>query len=129
MTSLVDHPLAALSPDEVKLAIQSIRSTGRLTDESRFAYVGLHEPDKRSVRSFTEGAAVERGIRLVIVTDPASTLVEAVVSVPSGEVTSFEELEDVRPCLLFEESMRAIDAVRADPAWRAACLLYTSRCV
>jgi primary-amine oxidase len=117
---LVDHPLAALSPDEVKLAVESIRATGRLTDDARFAYVGLHEPDKQSVRSFKAGESVGREIRLVIVTDPASTLIEAVVAVPSGEVRSWEELEDVRPCLLFEESMRAIDAVRADPAWRAA---------
>ncbi len=120
VTFLVDHPLASLSAEEVELAVKSVRATGRLTDDARFAYVGIHEPDKQSVRSFTAGDAVERELRLVIVTDPVSNLVEAVVSVPGGEVRSWEELEDVRPCLLFEESMRAIDAVRADPAWREA---------
>src|SRR5580704_14382358 len=120
MTSMVDHPLAALSADEVKLAVEHVRATGRLTDDARFAYVGLHEPDKELVRSFIAGDPVDREVRLVIVTGPVSNVVEAVVSVPSGQVRSWDELEDVRPCLLFEESMRAIDAVRADPAWRAA---------
>jgi primary-amine oxidase len=120
VTSVVDHPLSAVSADEIKIAIESVRATGRLTDKARFAYVGLNEPDKESVRTFTGGDVVERELRLVIVTAPVSNLVEAVVSVPAGKVRSCEELQDVRPCLLFEESMRAIDAVRADPVWRAA---------
>ena len=120
MTSTVDHPLAALIADEVILAVELVRATGRLTDDARFAYVGLNEPDKESVRSFNPGDPVDRELRLVIVTDPASKLVEAVVSVTSGEVLSWDELEDLRPSLLFEESVRAIEAVRADPTWRAA---------
>ncbi len=120
MTSLVDHPLAPITAEEIDLAVETVRGTGRLTDDARFAYVGLHEPDKQSVRSFKPGDAVERELRLVIVTDPASNLAEVIVSVPTGEVRCWEQLEDVRPCLLFEESMRAIDAVRGDPAWRAA---------
>ncbi len=120
MTSMVDHPLAALSADEVKLAVEHVRATGRLTDDARFAYVGLHEPDKELVRSFIAGDPVDREVRLVIVTGPVSNVVEAVVSVPSGQVRSWDELEDVRPSLLFEESMRAIETVRSDPVWRAA---------
>ena len=120
MTETADHPLAALCADEVTQAVDLIRATGRLTDDARFAYVGLHEPDKEHVRSFKAGDPVEREVRLVIVTGPESNLVEAVVSLHSGELRSWDQLEDARPCLLFEESMQAIDALRADPAWRSA---------
>jgi Cu2+-containing amine oxidase len=50
MTPLVDHPLSALTSAEVELAIQLLRATGRLNENSRFAYVGLNEPDKSAVR-------------------------------------------------------------------------------
>jgi len=119
-TIKTDHPLSALTAEEVTAAVEVIRATGRLSESARFAYVGLFDPDKEKTRAFVAGDELDRQVRLVIVTDPVSNLVEAVVSVTANEVRSWVELEDVRPSLLFEESMNAIVAVHADPAWRAA---------
>jgi primary-amine oxidase len=120
MNAAVDHPLSPVSAEEVNRAVELIHATGRLTEAARFAYLGLHEPDKQNVRSFESGNPFEREIRVVIITGPSSTLVEAVVSVTRGEIVSWEELDDSRPSLLFEESMHAMLAVRADPDWAAA---------
>jgi primary-amine oxidase len=119
-STTVDHPLSALDADEITRAVEIIHATGRITDAARFAYVGLHEPDKQYVRDFSSGDPIERELRVVIVTGPTSTLVEAVVSITRGEVVSWDELTDARPSLLFEESLHAMNAVRADPNWRAA---------
>jgi primary-amine oxidase len=116
----VDHPLEALRADEIEQAIALVRATGRLTEDARFAYVGLQEPEKEKVRAFQPGDPVDRELRVVIVADPASTLVETIVSVSKDEVLSWLELEDVRPSLLFEESINAIAAVHGNPQWRAA---------
>jgi primary-amine oxidase len=120
MPTLVDHPLSALIPEEVECAIEVVRGSRRLTEDARFAYVGLNEPSKSSVKAYKAGDPIDRELRLVIVTDPVSRIVEAVVSVTAKEIRSWVEMEDVRPSLLFEESFRAIQAVHADPTWRAA---------
>ena len=119
----VDHPLSALSAEEVVRAVEVVQDTGRLSERARFAYVGLQEPDKESVRSFEAGDRFDRKLRLVIVTGPSSTLIEAIVSVSSGEIVSWIELEDMRPSLLFEESLAAIEAVKTNPEWQAALRL------
>jgi primary-amine oxidase len=120
MTPLVDHPLSALTSAEVELAVDLLQATGRLDENARFAYVGLNEPDKSAVRSFSAGNAFDRELRIVVVTEHTSKLVETVVSVSAGEVRSWIELDDVRPSLLFEESVLAMETVRANPEWRAA---------
>ncbi|MFZ0666924.1 MAG: primary-amine oxidase [Acidimicrobiales bacterium] len=120
MPTPVDHPLSALIPEEIECAVGVLRGTGRLTEDARFAYVGLNEPDKSTVKTYKAGDPIDRELRLVIVTDPVSRIVETVVSVSTKEIRSWVEMEDVRPSLLFEESFRAIQAVHADPTWRAA---------
>ncbi len=116
----VDHPLASLRADEISAAAAIARGTGRLGDRALFAYIGLHEPDKDLVRSFSEGQPIDRRVRLVIVTGPETGLVEALVSVTDGTVHSWAVVDDARPALLIEESMHAINALKAHPQWQAA---------
>ncbi len=116
----VDHPLAALTVDEVSAAVAAVRADGRLTTEARFASISLEDPPKDEVRSFVPGGPVRRRIRLVIVPGPGLGVIEAVVTLPGGEVTSWEEVEGVRPALLFEDSMYAIGALKDHPDWQAA---------
>ena len=66
----------------------------------------------------------------MIVPGPESTVIEAAVAVeadaepadagPQATIVSWVERSDVRPALLFEESMRAINALKADPDWQEA---------
>ena len=90
----MDHPLSPVSADEIKRAVEIVGATGRISDTARFAYVGLHEPDKAAVKAFRPGDPIERALRAVIVTGPSSTLIEAVVSVTKGEVLEWDELAD-----------------------------------
>ncbi len=116
----VDHPLAALTPAEISAAVAAVRDTGRLTDAARFAYVGLVEPDKAAVRAHRPGDPVVRRVRCSIVPGPECSVVEAVVELPGAVVVEWHEVEGMRPGLMFEESMFAIDVCQKSPEWQAA---------
>ncbi len=116
----MDHPLAALTGEEIKVAVGLVRGHGALPDGARIAYVGLQEPDKAAVRAFRPGDPFDRQVRIAVVPGPEATVVEAVVSVTNGTVDRWEVVEEARPALLLEESMYAIDALKSDPAWQAA---------
>ena len=89
--------LEPLSADEIAAAVAAARGTGRIGEAARFATVALAEPAKGDDGS-------ERRARLIIVPGPDADVVEAVVSVGSGEVRSWEAVEGMRPGLLFEEA-------------------------
>jgi primary-amine oxidase len=118
--SITTHPLAPLSEEDITAAVEIVRAAGHLNKGARFAYIGLHEPPKEAVRAYGSGDRVDRQIRLVVVPGPEAHVVEAVVSVTDGAVLAWSVVDDTRPSLLIEESMHAIDALRADPTWRAA---------
>ena len=119
-TGSVDHPLAALTRHEITAAVAALRSDGRVGEEALIAYVGLAEPDKEAVRRFLPGDPVDRRVKVVALCGPESEVTEAVVSVPDGAVRRCEVVRPARPALAFEESMRAIDVLKADPRWREA---------
>jgi primary-amine oxidase len=114
------HPLAALTPEEITAAVAVVHGDHRWHDDWRFAYVGLEEPTKASVRGYTPGDQVDRLVHLTVVAGPEAHVTEIVVSVTTGEVRSFVEVEGMRPGLLFEESLHAILALKEDPQWQAA---------
>ncbi|MHB8670144.1 MAG: primary-amine oxidase [Acidimicrobiales bacterium] len=117
---MVSHPLEPLTPDEIRVAVAATRATGRLGDGARFSTVTLEEPAKDSLRALGTGNQLERRARLVVVPGPEANLVEADVSLGSGQVTRWENRTDVRPPLLFEDSLRAMVAVYEHPGWREA---------
>ncbi|HXQ60231.1 MAG TPA: hypothetical protein VN799_09025, partial [Acidimicrobiales bacterium] len=116
----VGHPLAALTAEEVSAATAIVRADERFTDTWRFAYVGLEEPPKATVRGFTAGDPVDRLVRMIMVTGPTADVIEIVVSVTTGDVRSFVEVPGMRPGLLFEESLLAVVALKENPEWQAA---------
>jgi primary-amine oxidase len=114
------HPLAMLAADEIAEAVEIVRATGRLEGSARFAYIGLVEPPKELLRSWVPGAMVPRHVRLVIVVGPEAGVVEVVVSLTDHSLREWTVVDDARPALLIEESMEAINALKADPDWQAA---------
>ncbi|HEV3281552.1 MAG TPA: hypothetical protein VG032_08100, partial [Acidimicrobiales bacterium] len=112
------HPLEPLTADEIRTSVRMVRNSGRIDDAARFATVTLDDPPKAQLASFRPGDPVERRVRLVIVPGPEAAVVEAVVSLPTAEIVSWVERSDVRPALLFEDSMHAINALKADPTWQ-----------
>jgi primary-amine oxidase len=114
------HPLDPLTPDEIRGAVAAVRATGRLGDAARFASITLQEPPKEQVLAHRDGDPGHRRVRMVIVPGPECQVIEVVVDPASGTVLSWTEVDGMRPALLFEEAMRAIVALKNDPAWQAA---------
>ena len=116
----VDHPLATLRADEIAAAVAAVRATGRLDDTARFSLVTLDEPSRRAVSEFRPGDPVDRRVRVVVVPGPEDRVAEVVVALPEGEVVDWQERGGVRPALLFDDSYRAIIALKQDPDWQEA---------
>ena len=114
------HPLDSLTAEEIVAAAALVKSDPRFDDEARFAYVGLLEPPKEVVASFTPGGTVARDLRLVMTTGPDARVVEVIASLSDACLRSVTEIDGVRPNLLFEEALAAITALTIDPAWTAA---------
>ncbi|MEZ0109505.1 primary-amine oxidase [Catenulispora sp. EB89] len=117
------HPLDRLSEADV-LAVRSIlEKAGMLDDGTRFAYVGVEEPDKRDVLAFLPGAPFERRVRVLLldVTDGRSR--DVVVSVSGGIVESVREPDaerDGRLPILDAEFAVVEEILGGDAGWRAA---------
>ncbi|HUO47364.1 MAG TPA: hypothetical protein VMU09_00890, partial [Acidimicrobiales bacterium] len=74
------HPLDALSAEEIAAAVALVRADARFPASTRFAHVALSEPPKEVVRAHTEGSAVDRAVRMVLVTGPEPDVLEVEVS-------------------------------------------------
>jgi primary-amine oxidase len=118
--SRVDHPLSALTADEIALAVEIARADSRIEADARFAYIGLEEAPKEIVRGFEPGGHLDREVRLLVVPDATARVYDLVVSVTGRGLRSFVERPDVRPGLLFDESLGSIIALRDHPDWVAA---------
>ncbi len=114
------HPLDALAAEEIRAAVGAVRSSGRVSDGVLFASVTLEEPDREVVALHRRGDPVERKVRLIILPGPEASVVEVVVSLATQQIVSWTPRQGVRPALLFDDSYRAILALRADPEWQAA---------
>jgi primary-amine oxidase len=121
----VVHPLAPLSGDEIIAAREVVFASGRAqvpNDALRFAYVGLCDPPKETVRAFDRGEKgdVDRRVRMVLLEGPVADVTEVIVSVTRREVESWDVVRGVRPPLQFEESIHVLAALHEHPEWNAA---------
>ncbi len=120
-TSTRPHPFDALSGAEIEAAVAVARTRPELTEAARFAYIGLDEPTKEEWQRFLDGGvASPRRVRLVVVPGPATDVIEAIVDLDQATVVRFDALADLRPALLFEESLITIVALIEHPDWQAA---------
>jgi primary-amine oxidase len=116
----VAHPLDTLRADEIRVAVAAVRATGRVRDNALFSMVTLEEPPKAAVVTHRPGDPFDRRVRVLVVPGPEALVAEVVVSMPAGEVLEWHEREGVRPALLFDDSYRAILALREHPGWQQA---------
>ena len=114
------HPLEPITGEEIRVAVAAVRATGRLDERARFATITLEPPTKEVLAAHRPGHPVRRLVRLVIVPGQDSSVIEALVDGSSGEIVSWEPRPDVRPALLFDDSLRSIQALEKDPDWQAA---------
>ncbi len=114
------HPLEAITAEEIRIAVDAARRHGRLDEGALFSAVALEEPTKTAVATHRSGMPPDRRVRLVVVPGAESSVTEAVVGVPGGEVLDWMPREGMRPALLFDDAVRTTDALREHSGWRAA---------
>ncbi len=114
------HPLDPLHADEIVAAVAAVRADARITTAALFSTVTVDEPDLDAVEAHRPGDPVDRRLRMVIVPGPEASVIEALVSVPDGRILEWTEVAGVRPALLFDDSYRAILALREHPGWQEA---------
>ncbi|HEX4491425.1 MAG TPA: primary-amine oxidase [Acidimicrobiia bacterium] len=119
-TATADHPLAMLSAAEMKRGGDIVLGSGRLPESARFIHLVLHEPPKSEVLAWKPGDPIDRRVRALVVPGPELDLVEAVVSVTTGEILEWRVVEGMRPGLMFGETLTCILAVKEHPEWQAA---------
>ena len=120
VASTTAHPLDSLAADEIRAAVSVVRESGRVDEGALFAMVTLDEPDRETVATHRPGDAVERRVRLVVLPGPEAAVVEVVVALATGQITEWTPRKGVRPALLFDDSYRAILALRDNPEWQEA---------
>ncbi len=80
------HPLNPLSAEEISQTTTILRGSGRITPMMRIMAYSPHEPDKRTVLAWAPGQPVRRSVDVVIRDHERRLTIEALVSLPEGEV-------------------------------------------
>ena len=120
---LVTHPLQRLSAEEIRAARALFDRDGRITPTTRFAFLGLVEPDKQTVLDFSGGDPGERRVRAVLLDVATGAAQIVVASLTRGEIDSTVDVDpavDGQPAILEEELITVDEIVKADHEWREA---------
>jgi primary-amine oxidase len=117
METKVDHPLDPLVPEEIAEARTILESERDIDDAVRYVKIVLDEPSKAERN--TDGSTPRRAF--LILRDPIEkTTYEAVVSLDTGGVQSWENVGGVQPSITLEEFDACEEVVKADEEWREA---------
>ncbi len=113
-------PLAPLAKDEILAAVQILKQAARVSDDSRFSLITLHEPSKQEVLDPRPGSQPDRKAFVVVYERNSNQTFEAIVDLSSRKVNSWKEIPGVQPSYLTEDTKIVEDAVRADSRWQEA---------
>lgn len=112
------HPLDALDFQEYWAVFETMKTSGKLAEVSRYAGVNLHEPPKPEVLRWRPGEPFRREA-LAIIKQGRRTF-EAVVDVRGRHLISWKEVQGVEPVLISDETEGVGERVKGDPRVRAA---------
>ncbi len=115
-----EHPLDPLSKEEITAAVQILKDAGKVGPESRFAFLGLHEPRKDEVLRFKAGSPVRREAFAVVYEPAANRTYEAVIDLKGKQVPSWKEVPGVQPGIMPEEYGQIDRLIQADHRYREA---------
>jgi primary-amine oxidase len=119
MSTTQRHPLEPLNAAEVQLAVQLLKSHGKVTPTTRFVSVSLCEPPKEQVHG-TPAAAPPREVFAVLFDNATNTCHEATVSLTTKQLRAFETVPGVQPTMTIDEQVECEQAVLASSAFKAA---------
>ncbi|WP_208921514.1 primary-amine oxidase [Streptomyces capitiformicae] len=123
MTSQTQHPLAPLTPSEITAARTILAQAGLLADTSRFAYLGLEEPEKDRLMAHAPGDPVDRRVRVMLHDTAGAPAHDVVLSLTRGAIDSDRTLDATKDGQLpiLEEEFDLIEEIlAADEEWTAA---------
>jgi primary-amine oxidase len=112
--------LAPLTKDEILTAVLILKQAAKVSDDSRFSLITLHEPSKDEVLSPRTSSKPDREAFVVVYERNSNQTFEALVDISSRQVSSWKEIHGVQPSYLSEDTKIVEDAVRADPRWQEA---------
>jgi primary-amine oxidase len=114
------HPLDPLNEAEIAAAVATLRAENKVTENSRFYNLTLHEPPKSEVINFKPGTAFRREAFVGIYDRAANQTFEAVVDVRAKKVISWKEIKGVQPMMMGEDFELATSIANSDPNWQEA---------
>lgn len=83
------HPLASLTPTEIERVRAIVLNAMEVGPATRFAYVGLEEPNKSEVLAWQAGGGMpERKVRVQLLDLATTRSIDAIVSLTTGQVIS-----------------------------------------
>jgi primary-amine oxidase len=113
------HPLDALSAEELVIAVAVLREAGDADSATRFALIGLDEPDKAKVLAWQPGQPFAR--KAFVIARRNRTVYEGTVDLAARRVESWEAKADVQTAATGREDWTKAKAITiADPGWQAA---------
>jgi primary-amine oxidase len=121
--TMASHPLQRLSADEIRTARALFGKHELTTPTTRFALLGLEEPDKQTVLDFSTGDVVDRRVRAVLLDVSTGEARIVVASISRDEIDSISDVDpaaDGQPAVLLEELKTVDEIVKADDGWRQA---------
>jgi primary-amine oxidase len=119
--STARHPLDPLDPEEIRLAVDTVRAARQLPASYRFVSVALKEPLKSLVLRPAADGPVPREALMVLLDGATGTGYEAVVDLSRGSLTRFEALAPgIQPSIMLDEFAECEEAARKSPAFREA---------
>src|SRR4051794_30195350 len=120
ISNQVAHPLDPLAPEEIEAAAELVRAHCEPGAALRFVSIDLREPPKAEVLAYDGSTELPREANVVLHLRDARTVVQAIVSLTAGAVTSWRERQDSQTPLTVTELLQCEETVRADERWQAA---------
>jgi primary-amine oxidase len=112
-----------LTAEEIRGVRALLDQAGLISATTRFAQLGLDEPDKQTVLDFSVGDPIDRQVRAILLDVATGSARVVVVSLSRGEVYSILDVDPVadgQPPILLEELITVDEIVKADQRWRDA---------
>src|SRR5690242_6684275 len=97
------HPLEPLTAEEIKRAVDILRTEREISEHVRFVSVNLNELPKEVVLNFHTGDAIAREAFIVLLDSSTGATYETIVSITGNQVKSWRHIPGVQPSIMPDE--------------------------
>jgi primary-amine oxidase len=112
------HPLDPLSSSEIHRAVETLKRSKRISENTRFGLIELNEPSKQAIKKNNNSAT--RHAYVLMYDWEKSAAYEAVVDIQREKVSSWQQLQSDQPSNTYLIVERIEEIVFKDPRWNKA---------